>query len=192
MKKFPVVFDLETKHTFREFSEHAKLGITVLGLYDYATNKGQVFTEKELNQVFPIFERASYLIGYNSNGFDLPVLQAYYPGDVTHFASFDILEDIKAKIGRRIALNDVAGPTLNIKKSGHGLQAIEHYKQGRWDELKKYCLDDVMITKQVFDYGLKFGEIHYMNELGKASIRVDWRRYMEGQGKAETSLTLPF
>lgn len=192
MKKFPVVFDLETKHTFREFSEHAKLGITVLGLYDYATNKGQVFTEKELNQVFPIFERASYLIGYNSNGFDLPVLQAYYPGDVTHFASFDILEDIKAKIGRRIALNDVAGPTLNVKKSGHGLQAIEHYKQGRWDELKKYCLDDVMITKQVFDYGLKFGEIHYMNELGKASIRVDWRRYMEGQGKAETSLTLPF
>jgi hypothetical protein len=24
------------------------------------------------------FEKASYLIGYNINGFDLPVLQAYY------------------------------------------------------------------------------------------------------------------
>ncbi|KKP59280.1 MAG: hypothetical protein UR54_C0029G0001, partial [Candidatus Roizmanbacteria bacterium GW2011_GWA2_34_18] len=33
MKKFPVVIDLETKHTFRDFSEHAKLGITVLALF---------------------------------------------------------------------------------------------------------------------------------------------------------------
>ncbi len=192
MKKFPIVFDLETKHTFREFSEPGQLGITVLGLYDYASEKSMIFTEKELNQVFPLFEKASYLIGYNINGFDLPVLQAYYPGDVTHFATLDILDDIKSKIGRRIALNDVAGATLGAKKSGHGLLAIEYYKEGRWDELKRYCLDDVMITKQVFDWGLKFREINYMNEVGKATIPVNWAKYMEDQGKSETAMTLPF
>lgn len=192
MKKFPVVFDLETKYTFREYAEPKKLGITVLSVYDYATGVGKTYTEGELAGVFPVFEKASYLIGYNIDSFDLPVLQAYYPGDVTHFATLDILGYIKDKIGRRLALNDVASTTLGVKKSGHGLMAIEYYKEGKWEELKKYCLDDTMITKQLFEYGLKYKEINYLTENGKAVIRVDWGRYMEDQGKNETAMTLPF
>jgi hypothetical protein len=49
-----------------------------------------------------------------------------------------------------------------------------------------------MITKQVFDWGLKFREINYMNEVGKATIPVNWAKYMEDQGKSETAMTLPF
>jgi len=52
MKKFPVVIDLETKYTFRDFSEHAKLGITVLGLFDYENKSQKIFTEKDLNDLF--------------------------------------------------------------------------------------------------------------------------------------------
>lgn len=192
MKTFPVVFDLETKYTFREYDEAKKLGITVLSVFDYGSGQSAVYTEKELNLVFPLFEKASYLIGYNINSFDLQVLQAYYPGDVTHFATLDILDDIKQKIGRRLALNDVASATLGVKKSGHGLMAIDYYKEGKWEELKKYCLDDTIITKQLFDYGIKFREINYMNENGKATIRVDWGKYIEDQGKNETAMTLPF
>lgn len=192
MKRYPVVFDLETKHTFREFDDPQKLKVSVLSLYDYGTQQGKVYMEKELSEVFAVFEKASYLIGYNINGFDLPVLQAYYAGDVTHFATFDILDDIRNKIGRRLALNDIASATLGTKKSGHGLMAIDYYKEGKWEELKKYCMDDTMITKQLFDYGLRVGEINYMNEVGKATIRVDWRKYMEDQGKEETAMTLPF
>ncbi|OGK62944.1 hypothetical protein A2334_06205 [Candidatus Roizmanbacteria bacterium RIFOXYB2_FULL_38_10] len=192
MKKFPVVFDLETKYTFREYAEPKKLGITVLSVYDYATGVGKTYTEGELAMVFPVFEKASYLIGYNIDSFDLPVLQAYYPGDITHFATLDILGYIKDKIGRRLALNDVASTTLGVKKSGHGLMAIEYYKEGKWEELKKYCLDDTMITKQLFEYGLKYKEINYLTENGKAVIRVDWGKYMEDQGKNETAMTLPF
>jgi len=192
MKKFPVVFDLETKYTFREHDEAKKLGVTVISLYDYASKKSHVFTEKELPTVFPFFEKASYLVGYNINSFDLQVLQAYYPGDVAHFATLDILDYIKEKIGRRLALNDVASATLGVKKSGHGLMAIDYYKEGKWEELKKYCLDDTMITKQLFEYGVKFKEINYLTENGKATIRVEWGRYMEDQGKAETAMTLPF
>lgn len=192
MKKHPVVFDLETKHTFREFSEAKKLGISVISLYDYATAKGYVFTEQELGAVFPFFERASYLVGYNINSFDLPVFQAYYPGNTLSFATLDILDEIKNKIGKRLALNDIAHATLGKKKSGHGLQAIDFYKEGKWDELKKYCLDDTMITKEVFDYGIKYKEINYLNEYGKSSIAVDWGKYLEDQGKNNTAMTLPF
>lgn len=192
MSKFPLILDLETKHTFREFDDPQKLGISVVAVYDYATEKGQVFTETELNNLFPLLEKASYIIGYNSRTFDLPVLQAYYPGKVDSLSQFDILDSIREKIGRRIGLNDVAFATLNEKKTGHGLMAIDYYKEGKWNELKKYCLDDVMVTKKLFDYGLENKEIFYMNEMGKVSIPVDWQKYMEDSGNDQTELTLPF
>ncbi len=192
MSKFPLILDLETKHTFREFDDPQKLGISVVAVYDYATEKGQVFTETELNNLFPLLESASYIIGYNSRTFDLPVLQAYYPGKVDSLSQFDILDSIREKIGRRIGLNDVAFATLNEKKTGHGLMAIDYYKEGKWEELKKYCLDDVMVTKKLFDYGIENKEIFYMNEMGKVSIPVDWQKYMEDSGNDQTELTLPF
>lgn len=192
MQKFPVILDLETKHTFREFDEAKKLGITVVAVYNYADKKGIVFTEKELPQLYPILENASYIVGYNIRSFDMQVLQAYYPGDTTKLPVFDILDDIKNIIGRRIGLNDVASATLNEKKSGHGLMAIDYYKEGKWEELKKYCMDDVMVTKKLFDYGFEKGEIFYMNEIGKISIKVNWKKYMEESGTSEVALTLPF
>lgn len=192
MKKFPVIFDLETKHTFREYSEPKKLGITVAALYDYKNHEAKVFTEKELNQLFPILENSSYIIGYNVNSFDIAVLQAYYPGKVEIFSTFDILEDIREKIGRRLALNDVIYATLGKKKSGHGLMAIDYYKEGKWDELKKYCMDDVLLTKELFDYGVQNREIQYLNERGKISIKVDWGKYLEESKNNDMPLTLPF
>ncbi len=192
MQKFPVILDLETKHTFREFDDAKKLGITVVAIYNYADKKGTVFTEKELPQLYPILESASYIVGYNIRSFDMNVLQAYYPGNTASLPIFDILDDIKSIIGKRIGLNDVASVTLNEKKSGHGLMAIDYYKEGKWDELKKYCMDDVMVTKKLFDYGFEKGEIFYMNEVGKVPIKVNWKKYMEESGSSEVALTLPF
>lgn len=192
-RRYPVIFDLETKHTFREFSEPRQLGITVLALYDYAQQKSLVFREHELSQVFPIFENASYIIGYNIISFDLAVLQEYYPGDVKQLKAFDMLEDIRNKIGRRLALNDVIAVTLDKKKTGHGLMAIDYYKQGKWEELKQYCSDDVMLTRELFEYGARTREIYYRNEIGKMKITVDWKKYLEEDTTAsDTALTLPF
>jgi len=192
MQKFPVVLDLETQHTFREFDDPVKLGVSVVGIYEYGKSEKSIFTEKEMNALFPILENASYIVGYNIRSFDLPVLQGYYPGNITEFSQFDILEDIREKIGRRIALNDVIYATFGEKKSGHGLMAIDYYREGKWDELKKYCLDDVMLTKRLFDFGIETGEIYFLNETGKVTIKVDWKKYMEGSGKTDTPLTLPF
>lgn len=193
MRKYPVVLDLETKHTFREFKDPAKLGISVVAIYDYAEEKGTVFTEQDITRLFPILENASYIIGYNISGFDIPVLQGYYPGDVNNFSQFDLMEDIRLKIGRRIGLNDVAAATLNIAKSGHGLMAIDYYKEGKWDELKKYCMDDVIITKDVFEYGIDKGHVLYKNETGVVTVPVDWKKYKEENGnKDNMPLTLPF
>lgn len=61
-----------------------------------------------------------------------PVLQAYYPGNILSLSTFDLLEDIRSKIGRPTpALNDMAAATLGKKKTGHGLMAIDYYKEGK-------------------------------------------------------------
>lgn len=193
MKKFPLILDLETKYTFRDYDDPKKLGISVVAIYDYKKSQARVFLEDEINKLFRLLEESSYLIGYNIREFDLPVLQAYYPGDVFQFAVFDLLEDIKNKIGKRLALNDILSATLGKKKTGHGLMAIDYYKEGRWQELKKYCLDDVMLTKEVFDFGVKKGEIYYPVIGGKGLIKVDWKKYLEEDGNgANISMTLPF
>lgn len=192
MSKLPVIFDVETKKTFRDEPEHKKLGISVAACYDFATSRCYSFTEKELPALFRFFENASYIIGYNILGFDIPVLSAYYPGDLTRFASFDIMEDVRSKIGRRLGLNDLLFATLAKKKTGHGLGAIDLYKEGKWDELKRYCQDDVMLTKELFDFGLQHNEVYYLNENGKISVRVSWQKWMLDPGKSETHLILPF
>lgn len=189
----PLILDLETKHTFRDFAQPHKLGVSVAGIYDYEDERFKIFTEEELSQLYPLLEHAGCIIGYNSNSFDLAVLKGYYPGDMRQFKTFDLLEDIKRLLGRRLALNDVAAATLNKRKSGHGLQAIRLYKEGKWSELKKYCLDDVAITKELFEYGLRHGEIFYPSGAGRTVIKVSWEKYLEeASEKKDISLTLPF
>lgn len=192
MKKYPLVLDLETKYTFRQANDPKKLGISVVGIYDYQTKTTRVFLEKELRELFSRLEKTSYIIGFNIRSFDMQVLQAYYPGNITHFAIFDILEDIKTKIGRRLALNDIIFATLAKKKTGHGLMAINYFQENKWEELKKYCLSDVILTKELFDYGVKNGEVFYLNEKGKIAIKVDWKKYLEDVRNKDMPLTLPF
>lgn len=192
MDAYPVVLDLETKYTFRQFTDHAKLGVSVAVLYDYNDSEYHVFTENQLIDLFPRLERASYVIGYNVLGFDLPVLQAYYHGSVEELSVFDMLEDIRQTSGRRFGLNDVASSTLGVKKSGHGLQATEWYKTGEIAKIISYCKDDVKITKQVFEYGATYGCVYVGVSPQRTRISTHWDRYRNSRRKREVHHTLPF
>lgn len=193
MKAYPLVLDLETKKTFREESDPKKLGVTVVAVYNYADQSETIYTEDSIHQLFPLLEHSSYVVGYNITGFDLPVLQGYYPGDISNIPQFDLLEDLRIKIGRRLSLNDMLAATLNVKKTGHGLMAIEYYKEGKWDELKKYCMDDTLLTRDLFDYGAEQSKVYFQNETGKVPVTVEWRKFREPTLlKDNVELTLPF
>src|SRR3989344_6547635 len=174
----PIVLDLETKKSFREANSNdpAKLGVSVVWLYSYETDKYRSFREEEFKELFPIIERSSAIVGFNIRDFDLPALNAYYPGDLLKFPLVDMLEDIKNVLGRRIALDEFAKETLKVHKSGHGLQAINWYNEGNWEDLCKYCLDDVKITKQLYEYGQKNGALYYLGPFGRKEVRVNWRK----------------
>lgn len=188
----PVVLDLETKKTFKEAPDPKNLGISVVGLYDYGTDTFSTFLENELGALFSILENASITIGFNLDGFDMQVLQAYYPGDIKQFHTFDILTDVKRILGRRLSLNELAKATLNEGKSGNGLQAITYFKQKKWDELKKYCLDDVRITRDLFNYGINESKLYYNSPSGKRFMTVAWGKYWQPDTQTDLHLTLPF
>lgn len=188
---YPIVLDLETKKTFREVGGNfpEKLGVSIVCLYDYGTDKFFSFFEKEFDKLFKILEKASLIIGFNSSKFDLPALSSYYVGNISSFPQLDLLEDVKNELGKRIALNELAGETLGVKKSGHGLMAIDFFHEGKLDELTKYCLDDVKITRDLYEFGKKNGKIFYKTAFGRREIKVKWS---DSRGaSSDINLTLP-
>lgn len=187
----PIVLDLETQHKFQDVGyDVKKLKVSVVGVYDYATDKYTTYVEEELPQLFQVMEHCSVIIGFNIRKFDLPVLAPYYVGDISQFRMLDIIEDVEKALGHRLALDDIVRATLGLKKTGHGLLAIDYFREGKWQELKEYCLSDVKITKEIYEYGKKNGKLSYETHLGKREFKVNFGDFH----KAPTAvpLSLPF
>lgn len=188
-----VVFDIETKNTFEDVgkADPALLDISMVCIYDYETDGYHSYLQEELPKLWPILEQTDMLIGYNSDHFDIPLLNKYYHGDLTRIKSLDLLKEIKESLGRRLRLDSVAEATLGVKKSGHGLDAIRWWREGEIEKIRKYCLDDVKITKEVYDYALKHGKVKYMDFSEKKNIALDTSHWEKGSGAAMTH-SLPF
>lgn len=164
-----IVFDIETQNTFADVNnDFKKLKISVISIYRYETDTYESFEEHELTKLWPIIEKADRLIGYNSEHFDIPVLNNYYLGNLSTFPQLDLLKEIKETLGFRLKLSDVAEATLdNINKSAEGLQAIRWWKEGKLDEIKKYCEQDVRVTKELYDFGRTNKQLFYKSLTGE-------------------------
>ena len=88
-------------------------------------------------------------------------MNKYYPGDLTQIKSIDILVSVRESLGRRIKLDSIAKATLGTKKSGSGLDAVKWWQEGKIEKVRKYCLDDVKITKDIYEYALKNEHLKY-------------------------------
>lgn len=183
-----VVFDLETQNIFQDVgsSDPTALDISVATFYESDTDRYTTVTIDELETVWPILERADALVGYNSNHFDIPLLNKYYPGDLTQIKSIDLLEYIRESLGRRIRLDDVAKATIGAKKSADGLQAVRWWREGKIKEIMKYCEQDVKVTKKVFDYAMEHGHVLFKDGYRKQPIQLDTSAWGE---KEEVALT---
>jgi DEAD/DEAH box helicase domain-containing protein len=188
-----VVFDLETQNIFSDTGSNdpTSLDISVATMYDYGSDTYTTVTIDELATLWPIVEAADALVGYNSNHFDIPLLNKYYPGDLTTIKSIDLLEDIKASLGRRLRLDSVASATVGAKKSADGLQAVRWWREGEIDKIKKYCEQDVKVTKKVFDFARENGHILFKDGYRKREVPLDTTHW---NTKEESSMThsLPF
>lgn len=190
-----VVFDIETIGDLKDLNSQK---ITVASVYCYENDAYQSFEESELGNLWPILEKAERIIGFNSEHFDLPILNKYYAGDLLKFPHLDILKVVKEVTGSRFKLNDLAKATLQMEKSANGLQAQKWFAEGRIDEVKKYCEQDVRVTKELYEYGRKNRMLYFeklTGELQAFAVSFEPSRQFSNamnQGQKNINLTLPF
>lgn len=183
-----IIFDLETQNLFQDVgsNDSTALDISVGSFYDSETDSYLTLTINELQQAWPLLEKADALVGYNTNHFDIPLLNKYYPGDLTQIKSIDLLEEIRKSLGRRLRLDSVAEATVGARKSANGLQAVRWWRENKVDKIKKYCEQDVKVTKEIFYYALKNGHVKFKDGFRKVEIPLDTSSWII---KEESSLT---
>ncbi|MDO8443511.1 MAG: ribonuclease H-like domain-containing protein [Candidatus Azambacteria bacterium] len=179
-----IVLDIETQNLFSDVGGKenlTKLLLSVAGVYSYAENKFLTFSEKEMPAFENLLKKTDLIIGFNIDHFDLPVLKKYLSIDLSKIPTLDIMKEVVDTMGHRVSLDDVCINTLGKKKSANGFLAVDYWRQGRIDELKKYCLDDVRLTRDVYEYGLKKGEIKFTARDANLpyikTMRVDFAKY---------------
>lgn len=147
--------------------------LTVVAIHDSETGEYSSYFREDLPRLWPILERTDMLIGFNSDSFDIPLLNRYYPGDLSHIRSLDLLSEVQKVLGRRIRLQALAEATLGRGKSSDGLTAGQWWKAGRKDEVAKYCIEDVRITRELYDYALAKGVLKYKDLRDIRDIKMD-------------------
>ena len=190
-----IVFDIETRNIFSDVGgDMLGLDISLLAIHDSLTDEYTSYLQEDFPTLWPILESADMLIGFNSDHFDIPILNKYYPGDLTKIKSLDILKEVKKALGKRYKLDNFAEATLGEKKSGHGLQAVQWWKEGRIDLIRKYCIQDVKVTKGIYDFALRHGKLKYKDFGQIKEIELDtssWESLEEEESGGMTH-TLPF
>lgn len=184
MNKNDIIFDIETKLSFQEVGgkdNMDKLGVSVLGAYFYSNEKYRTFEEHELPEFEKIIRDLAHkkqgrVIGFNIDYFDIPVLQPYISWNLKELQRLDLMRDVESGIGFRVSLDNLAQNTLSAQKSGDGMQALRWYKEGKIDEIKKYCLKDVELTKNLYEYGVKKGGVYFFSRdvMNKRLVNVNW------------------
>lgn len=176
-----ITFDIESisDSVVRGHIDVNEQELIVVAIHDSLTNEYTSFDKEDLPKLWPILEHADFLIGYNSNSFDIPLLNRYYPGDLTHVPSLDLLVEVQNVLGRRLRLQSLAEATLGRGKSGDGLKAGEWWREGKKELVREYCIEDVRLTRELYDYAMKHGVLKYKDLRDIRDVKLDTSKWSE-------------
>lgn len=175
-----IVLDLETQRSFKEVGGKGrldKLRISVAGIYDYRASEFLCFEEKDLMLLDKRLQDVDLVVGFNIKRFDLPVLAPYLFVSVSDLPILDLLDAIQDQRGHRASLDSIAAPTLHERKSGNGADALVLFQEGKMADLKKYCLCDVRLTRDIYEFGCREGKVFFTStwDYKTYEIPVPWK-----------------
>jgi DEAD/DEAH box helicase domain-containing protein len=172
-----VIFDVETKKLFHEVENRdvTKLGVSIVSAYhreiDTQNNekwgKMKSYWEADFPELWKVLHDADRVIGFNSINFDAMVLQPYAPFPLTKLTHFDIMDEVKKKLGHRLSLNALASQTLGAQKTDVGTNAVVYWNSGDAEslaKLQKYCEADVLLTKELYDFAMMQKHLKYIDK----------------------------
>ena len=176
-----ITFDIETSNILPSLARQdvTRLDLAVVAIHDSATGEFSSYSQEELPKLWPIIELADTLIGYNSDSFDIPLLNKYYPGDLTKIRSIDLMVEVQKVLGRRLRLQSIAEATLKAGKSGNGLDSVRWWNEGLHDKVREYCIQDVKITRDLYDFALEKGALKYKDLKDIRDVKLDTSKWQE-------------
>lgn len=188
-----IVFDIETTGEMTGGSlDFTKQELTMVCIHDSKTGEFKSFLKEELSALWPILERADLLVGYNSEHFDVPILNRYYAGDLSTIPHVDLLKEVRAVLGRRLKMDNLAEATLGRKKIAEGGDAVRWWKEGNIDKIREYCIEDVRITKELYEHAKKHKSLKYKDFDGIRDIKLNTSHWEKGHEAPAMTHTLPF
>lgn len=173
-----VVYDLEIKKGIQGRGEdklagieycagwhdHANMGISVMGVYDYYEDRYRVFCDDNKEEFLSLLDDRAIWVTFNGISFDNKVVNACW-GERRFTKvcdpNYDILAEqwLASGLGSTFTpgknagfgLDATAQANLGLKKTGNGALAPVLWQRGQYGELVDYCLTDVHRTKRLFD-----------------------------------------
>lgn len=171
-----VIFDIETKRLFSEVAgnDPSLLGVSIVSAYIRQVDEQQreisgelkSFWEDDLPAFWEITTSANRIIGFNTIKFDIPVLAPYAPDHFTRLPHFDIMQVVQSKLGHKLSLSTLAKYTLGKDKTDVGTNAVAYWNQHDEESLRKlkeYCEADVLLTRDLYDYGVINRHLKYLD-----------------------------
>lgn len=142
--------------------DHKNMGVACIGAYDYKEQRTRLFMEDNLGEFFKLCCERDLLVGFNQIAFDdavLATVEAKHPNVTSK--RYDILVElwIAAGLAPEFAFPSHIGFSLDAcglanfgqRKTGNGASAPADYQRGRIGTLVDYCLNDIALTKKLFD-----------------------------------------
>ena len=141
------------------WDDYAGVGISVIGVYSYRTNRYRAYLKKDFAE-FWVIAKQHRLVSFNGIEFDDRVCRA---NNLILHTDYDILHETYAAVGldpfpysydsayKGYGLDSLAQANGLGGKTGHGAKAPILWQQGKKQEVIDYCLNDVKLTKGLFD-----------------------------------------
>lgn len=146
--------------------DYEGMGISVIGVYDYVEDRYRVFCADNFKAFQDLVNSRKVIVGFNSLGFDNRLCEANGL-EVPDDRSYDLLSRawVAAGLGPKwgggayagFGLDACAKANFGAQKSGHGAMAPVDWQRGNIGAVIDYCLNDVRLTKRLFDLVLKQG-----------------------------------
>ncbi len=160
--------ELKDIKTCAGWDDFKNMGISVICAFDYQTGRYRVFTTDNMDDFRSLVDRTDIVIGYNSLTFDNPLCRANQI-NVEDSKSWDLLKEILLSAGieepfednsyETFSLSACAFANLGIRKKSDGADAPIQWQRRRIGTVIDYCLNDVFLTKGLFELVRKRGYI---------------------------------